>query len=108
MKNQEPKNTKAVKPRKVKNAKAVKPGEARAIKAIQQSAVANFSALLVGDTLGELVSKIDIGEPDARLIVILVGSSNQIQLTHSKGISRAELLGTLYMAVDQIAMNGRD
>ena len=67
-----------------------------------------ISSILIGDTLGELVEKLDIGEGDARLIVLLVGTANQIKLTHSKGISRAELLGTLYLAIDTIAMDGRD
>lgn len=71
----------------------------------------NVSAILVGDTLGELVSKLDIGEGEgeARLIVIAIkGDGEHVNIAHSEGIGRAELIGTLYMAIDWLAMNVRE
>ena len=68
----------------------------------------SITALLIGDSLGELVSKLDRGDGDARLIVIAISEAAHINIAHSEGIGRAELIGTLYMAIDWLATNGRE
>lgn len=61
---------------------------------------ATISGVLLGDTLGQLVGQLDEGNPDAKLIVILVGE-NDIRLAASENLSKAEILGSLYMAIEK-------
>lgn len=61
----------------------------------------SISSILLGDSLGELVALLGAEGNEGKLIVILVHPGG-VSLAAGKGFSKAELLGALYLATDQI------
>jgi len=60
-----------------------------------------ISSILLGDSLGDLVRRLDIGENETKLIVIVIGQRG-IRLGIGEGISAAEAVGALYLGIDSI------
>jgi len=67
-----------------------------------------ISELLLGDSLGELVAKLNVGDPEARLIVIIATHAGGIRMAASENISKPEQIGILYLSIDQLSMEARE
>ena len=68
----------------------------------------SISGILIGDTLGELAQRLDIGEGNAKLIVIALGEDGRLRIATSGNASMVEVVGALYLAIDQMSMYGRE
>jgi len=62
----------------------------------------SISTILLGDTLGELVSLLSSDDEETKLIVISIRPGG-IRFAASKGLSKPEILGALYLAIDSAA-----
>lgn len=60
----------------------------------------SLNALLIGDKIGSLAEQLDVGDVDVdKLLVIMVAPSG-VRLAKSEGISKAEALGALHIAIE--------
>jgi len=55
--------------------------------------------ILAGDTIASLAAQLDVGDTDAKIIVVLVAPEG-VRIAKVKTLSKAEALGALYMAIE--------
>ena len=58
-----------------------------------------ISSILMGDTLGELAGKLDMGDGNERIIAILIGPGG-VKIAMAEGITKPEAVGALNLAID--------
>lgn len=64
-----------------------------------------ISSILLGDSLGELVDLLASDGKETKLIVIALRAEG-IRFAVSKGLSKPEILGALYLTIDLAAYSG--
>ena len=64
--------------------------------------------LLAGDTLNTIISGLGIREGEGEKFIVIYLTDTNIKLAHSECMSRQEILGSLYMACDRVALMDRE
>jgi len=66
---------------------------------------ASINTILLGSTLGELADKLGDIQGDVGLLVIAV-YPDKVRIECSVEMSKPEVIGALYMAIDEVANEG--